>query len=91
MTGLGSRNRRSFRKITCLSEPFPSPSLQACSSRDAVRKEGAVIFFTCSTILQMLSLVQIMIMGIHGDSGNIVQGHDQDQDLAVPAGKGHVG
>lgn len=80
-----------YSKVTCLSYPFPSFSVQVCSTRDAVQKEGAVISFMCSIILQMLLLMQIMIVGIHGDGDSVIQSHDQGQDLTVPAEKDHIG
>lgn len=67
--------------------------VQVYSSRDAVQKEGVVISFMCSIILQMLLLMQIMILGILGDGESVVHGHDQGpgQNLTLPAGRGHIG
>jgi hypothetical protein len=39
----------------------------------------------------MLLLMQIMIVGIHGDGDSVIQSHDQGQDLTVPAEKDHIG
>lgn len=64
------------------------------SSRVVVQKEGAVIFFMSSVILEMLLWTLIVVVGIHGDIDNATLGHDQDQGpdliLAVRVG-GHTG
>jgi hypothetical protein len=73
---------------------FLSPSVQVYSSRVVVQKEGAVIFFMSSVILEMLLWMLIVVVGIHGDIGNATIGHDQDQGPglihAVLVG-GHIG
>jgi hypothetical protein len=68
---------------------------QVCSSRDAVQKEGVVISFMSSVILEMHLLMQIRIVGIHGGSDSIVLSYGPDQGQgrahAVPLGEGHSG
>jgi hypothetical protein len=68
--------------------------VQVCSSRVVVQKEGAVIFFMSSVILEVLLVMLIMIVDIHGDIDNIALGHNQDLGpgviLAVLVG-GHIG
>jgi len=70
-------------------------NFQVCSSRDAVQKEGVVISFMSSVILEMHLLMQIMIVGIRGGSDNMVLSYDPDQGQdrahAVPLGEGHSG
>jgi hypothetical protein len=66
---------------------------QVCSSRDDVQKEGVVIFFMSSVILEMRLLMQIMIVDIHGGSDSIVLSYGPGQGRArtVPVGEGHSG
>ena len=70
-------------------------NFQVCSSRDAVQKEGVVISFTSSEILEMRLLMRIMIVGIRGGSDSIVLSYGPDQGQgqarAVPVGEGHSG
>lgn len=70
-------------------------NFQVCSSRDAVQREEVVISFMSSVTLEMHSLMQIMIVGIHGGSDNIVLSYGPDQGQgqahAVPVGEGQSG